>query len=226
MKQSDKTTEVDLAADVIGWLQRQHWEVYPEVRPDLGGPRADIVAVQNGRVWVIECKMSFSLAVIAQANNWIGSAHWVSIATPKRWNRKQAESYLKQEILRWKGIGHLEVGGSGPISRLAPRLNRHARTGPITGCLVAAHVEMGVAGSRNDYYTPYRATCRQLSEYVSTNPGCSLKSAITNIQHHYAKDTTAISCLHKWIRFGKVPGVCRHSDGRSITLHPLPEPAK
>lgn len=224
MTRSDQITEADLAAQVTGWLHKQHWKVYPEVRPQVGGPRADIVAVQAGRVWVIECKTSFSLSVIAQANNWMSHAHWISIATPRKWQQRRAESELKREILRWKGIGYLRVSGiNGVQSMIPPRLNRHARTGLITQSLCDAHIEKGIAGSRNSYHTPFRATCARLLEYVTANPGCSLKDAIVNSQHHYERDSTAVSCLHKWIRFGKVPGVCRRRVGRNMLIYPISE---
>ena len=220
MKQTAKQTEADLAARVTAWLQEQHWKVYPEVRPQLGGPRADIVATQAGRIWIIECKMSYSLPVIAQACNWAGSAHWISVATPKKWQQRMAEARLKREIMQWKGIGHIEVSGD-VRNQVAPRLNRSARTESIALCLHDATIAMGVSGSQNSYYTPYRATCRQLLEYVLDNPGCTMKDAIGHVKHHYNCDTTAISCLNKWIRLGKVPGVCQKRDGRRITLHPV-----
>lgn len=75
------TAEQALAQHVIDWLEAQHWDVYQEVPLHGGGSKtADIVAVRNGLVWVIECKTTLSLAVMAQASSW--NVHLRSIAVP------------------------------------------------------------------------------------------------------------------------------------------------
>ena len=51
-----KIKETEIAEIVIDWLEKQHWDVYQEVPVNSGF--ADIFAVRNGLVWVIETKTS------------------------------------------------------------------------------------------------------------------------------------------------------------------------
>ena len=78
-----KVAETDVAKVVVAWLRNQHWDVHQEVAPGGGGsPRADIVGVQGRRLYVVEVKTAFSLAVVEQAMGWLRSAHYVSVAVP------------------------------------------------------------------------------------------------------------------------------------------------
>ena len=206
-----------MAAKVVDWLTCQHWEVFPEVGTGPGGARADIVARQSGRIWVIECKTGLGLGVMRQAADWVGWAHWVSVAVPRRRNHKTAQ--FSHRVLKWLGVGCLAVDDGMIYATVAPDLNRRLQSTELLDDLNEGHKEMGVAGSQGCYWTPYKETCRELLAFVKKNPGCSMKQAIDGIRHHYDRDTTARSCLLKWIHHGKVPGVRGVREGRRIQLY-------
>jgi len=210
-------TEVELAAKVTAWLTSQHWEVFPEVQPGVSWPRADIVARQSGRIWVIECKTGLGLAVMQQAADWRTWAHWVSVAAPRA--RRGRARDLARRVLEWLGIGCLIVDGPLVTQYLPAQLQRRLSGRYLIDALNDGHKEMGIAGSQGCYWTPYKETCRELLAFVKKNPGCSMKQAIDGISHHYDKDTTARSCLLQWIHHGKVPGVRGVREGRRIQLY-------
>ena len=74
--------ETDLAKSVIAWLQDLKWEVYQEVQVFSYGPIADIVATFGAITWVVETKISFSLKVMSQAEQWTPFSNLVSVAVP------------------------------------------------------------------------------------------------------------------------------------------------
>ncbi|HBD94493.1 MAG TPA: hypothetical protein DC057_10030, partial [Spirochaetia bacterium] len=96
-----KIKETEIAEIVIDWLEKQHWDVYQEVPVNSGF--ADIFAVRNGLVWVIETKTSLSFDVMEQAFR--REVHYRSVAVPKPINsnwflqRKIARDYLNIGIL-------------------------------------------------------------------------------------------------------------------------------
>jgi Holliday junction resolvase len=49
--------EIDIGKALVEWLNVQHWDVYQEVK--IYSHIADVVAVRNGIVWIIECKTSY-----------------------------------------------------------------------------------------------------------------------------------------------------------------------
>lgn len=103
-----KWKETELAQAVIWWLQDYQWEVYQEVQVFAYGDIADIVAVQNGIYWIIECKTTLNLEVMGQALAWKYFAHYVSVATPAACRPSKGRE-LARKILRDKGIGLLAV---------------------------------------------------------------------------------------------------------------------
>ena len=218
------SSERAIAQSVIAWLQVQHWEIYPEVQPGAGSPRADIVAKQGGRIWVVEVKTSLSLAVIAQAWWWLPYAHWVSVAT--RSARHGKGRSMAMHVLEWKGIGLIEASDGIVHQDLSPALHRRIDTRYLGECVGPGHQEMGVAGSQHSYWTPYKATCQRVLAYVQKNPGCTMRELVDSIRHHYSSDTTARSCLLGWISVHKVPGVRAERDGRRMRLWPCEQGCK
>ncbi len=207
-------SEQELARHVVGWLQGQQWDVYQEVATGLyGGPRADIVAVQDGLSWVIETKTSLSLGVIAQAVAWVGRANFISVAVPLSHRRSQGREYAYR-LLRREGIGLLAVETDGWIQHDAPRKFRRTAH-PISDVLCDAQKTMAQAGAaRGGYYTPFAGTCRAAREFVAEHSGCTMRELVDGIKHHYGCDATARACLRKWLGTKKIPGVeQRHESG-------------
>jgi len=213
-------SEQELARSVVDWLRDQHWTVYQEVTTGVLGARADIVATQDGLSWIIETKTSVSLSLLAQASNWIGCANFVSVAIPSR--RRRGPSYeFARRILRERGIGLFEIRELGYVSDVAPRKFRRLISRSITDFLCEEQKTIGEAGSaRGGYVTRFALTCRAVRAFVADNAGCTMRELIDGIEHHYASDSVARSCLRMWIGTDKISGVEQREDGRTWRIFP------
>lgn len=208
-------TESELAAKIVKWLNEQHYDVYQEVGARMGV--ADIVAVMDRRIWVIESKTSLSLRVMEQAHRWIPYAHWVSCAVPYNSGHGYAEL-----VCRHFGIGVLRVSMLNAsyshhdiTESVPPALNRRAVTRHIR--LVEQQKTYAVAGNNNgSHWSPYKQTCASILSYVAEHPGCCLKELVENIDHHYASRSGAKQCISHWVQAGKVPGIRSERDGRYL----------
>ena len=157
--------EIELAEKVIGWLEAQHWDVYQEVQPFDRGSVADIVAIQNNLIWIIEVKCSLSLAVLEQATGWLGFAHFISVAHEQ--NRKVPKGRdVAKAYMRWKGIGEISVGEYDAHEIIDAKLHRKIGN-HVKNCLCEEHKTFAKAG--NPYgqnWTPYQQTCRAVAALV------------------------------------------------------------
>lgn len=197
------TKESELATRVMAWLTAEGWDCYPEVQTHSMSHRADIVAVFKQKlVWVIECKMSLSLAVLDQATRWLGDSHWVSAAVPHR--KRTETSFAAQQYLKWKGIGLIRVaidgeqfrhGFSGVSEIVDAPIHRRNFSNRL---LATLHPDMKryTPGTQSGYSTPYRRTMDGVREFISRNPGCTIKEIMDGIKkHHYSSQSTARSCI-------------------------------
>ena len=226
--------ETRLAAAVIAWLRADGWQVWQEV--SSGNSAADIVAMMDGRIWIIECKASFGLDVIAQANDWRGHAHWISVAVPLA--RQTRASILGRRVCRDLGVGVLTVVGLTFTSNqvrivedVAPRIMRWKRrwlmeTSPLTQMrakLATYPQDYHEAGSAcGGAWTPYKSSCATVAEYVRTHPGCTCPEMIREVGSlHYSTPSTARGSIVHWALHRKVPGVRAERDGRVVRLYPV-----
>jgi hypothetical protein len=208
--------ESELAALVITYLQDLKWKVYKEVKLKKG--RIDIVAVQDQIIWAIECKTTFGLAVLEQAYAWLGDANYVSVATPH-----YVSDRFRRDLLRHYGIGALRVGHKDCTECIAPVLRRRIGKS-IRSNLHPEQLTAGIPGTSNsDYYTPFRATCRNLYAYVLEHPLCTIGEAILAITHHYRSASTAKSSMRVWLHDGKVPGLRLRKEGRKLLIEISPK---
>jgi len=217
--------EAELAAELIKWLESQHYEVYQEVQVNRYDRRADIVAVYQRRLWVSETKMTLSLSVIEQATQWKEAAHWVSVCVPAS-RRGSAARRFAYQVLRKFGVGHIIYDarhGWSQIREMRGDLNRKIL--PHLRDLLDAHGEefkgQHPAGSdKGGYWTPFRHTCIDLTRFVCNHPGCTIKEAVEGITHHYASDKGARSNLVGYIRDGIVEGLeVRKDDKGKVRLY-------
>lgn len=206
-------SELELAQEVVRYLQDDGWEVYQEVQILAGCGIADIVAKKGQILWFIECKRSLELNLIAQASEWKDHGDYVSIAVPrlKRRSSRKGRSFA-YKILQWQGIGAFELyksrghrGQEGEIyveERLEPALQAESHFKKTA--LAKLHESMkdfAKAGNANgNRWTPFKQTCLNLTEYVVQNPGCYLSDAMKSIPHHYRSDVVAIARMAKNIR--------------------------
>ena len=197
--QKKPESETELAKDVIEWLTADGWEVFQEV--PAHGHVADIVAKRGPLVWIIEAKVSFGLAVIEQASNWVHYANLVSVAVP--YSRKDE---FKRQICSKFGVGvlvwrheHNTYANSWKISEtIRPEFCRKT-IGSWEKILKEQHKTFCAAGStgQKKRFTPFVDTCQQLVQIVTNNPGITLKNALLLIKHHYKTPASArASILH------------------------------
>lgn len=197
-------SEADMARAVVTELQRQGYETYEEVSTGYGGRRADIVAVRKPIVMIVECKVSLSLKLLDQLSMWHGEANYTIGAVAAGRIGVAAKRYLRSQ-----GLGLWKLVADEIHEEVAPRLHRHCRD-RISDSLRPEQRsgEYAQAGSNGGgYWTPFRATCRDLCEAVKRNPGIKLRDALLQIDHHYATTKSAMSALPALIQKGVVAGV-------------------
>jgi hypothetical protein len=169
--------ETELGALVVAWLKEQHWDVYQEVMFGHYGGVADIVAVRNGIMWIIECKLSYCFTVLEQASRW--PAHYRSIAVP--FSRTPRDYRVAKDYYL---VGVLEVDPvsdyrGGVYERIQPKLfvHNHKQVKKYLALLTELHKTYAMAGSdRGDHLTPYKQTMIDVRRYVESHPGCTIKN--------------------------------------------------
>lgn len=231
-------TEAELAAAVVAWLDQERYEVAQEVElPGVGV--LDIVARMGRKLWVVEAKLSMSLALVAQAQRRLGYAHRVSIAVPepKRKNAWATDPLQNRiGLLRSLGIGVISAGfstryveGEGTV-RDVPAVRercqgvyvRPGRLSSLEDALRDEHFtgEWSAAGTKDGgHYTAFGATARRVVEFVRENPGCSIGEIIEG-GHHYANDKVARARIDVMIRQGVIGGIRRRGSGRQRRYYP------
>lgn len=238
--------ETELAKSVITWLEGNGWDVYQEVQPLRCDRVADIVAVSGPTLWIIECKTTLGLSVMAQALLWIGWAHYVSVAVPDaRHSRGRSYAYgcLEQDTglieVYKEPVYTPEIKGprgrqrflredwSGVAERVAPKLHRKhpsaaaARIARLRAELSPQHktyAEAGNAGGRR--WTPFRQTCERMRAAVANNPGMGTKELIANLRHHYMSAASARGTLSRLAQEGVIEGVRCVKEGSRLRFYP------
>lgn len=212
--------ETELATKISAWLRSQHWSTYHEVCGRGGSARADIVAVFRPRLWVIECKLTLGLSVLAQADHWRRYAHMVSVAVPSSGRRSQARDFAKI-IAGERGIGIITIDEHGTIrDPVTPRLNRRPSLPGVLAKMLhedQCHVVPGQRGG--DYSTPFRRTCRLLSRTIRSHGKDGRMFAAVAMRvtaHHYGSDAAARSTLVSLADQGIVPGIQTVREGRRV----------
>jgi hypothetical protein len=212
-----KRQEIDVARPIVDYLRDAGWAVYQEVDLGVGMPRFDIVATRGPVLRVVETKTSFSSAVVEQAIKASMYANHVHVGIP---SLHCAGRFAMQRLCRYEGIGILEVSRSSIVEVLGASFNRKALTQYTRRVLVEDQKEWGEAGnSEHNYYTPWRATCRNWASYVAKHSGCTIADMLRDCEHHYRKDSTARTAMTKWIGLGKVPGIRSENVGHKIRLY-------
>jgi len=215
MKRNKFESEEQLAEIIVDWLKENGWEVYQEVQIRSYDSIADIVAIKDEKIWVIETKLNFGFKVLAQADGWKKLAHYISIGIPYN-----CTNPFREKIAKLLDIGVLAVtyrerynhtlkktinheiiesvkptAYENPYMYLKKGLNEHQKT----------FAKAGNNGGQR--YTPFKNTIRLLQELVAQEKRILLKDAITKIKHHYSSDASARNSLRKWILDGQVKNI-------------------
>jgi hypothetical protein len=222
---SPKFSEADLCQIAVKYLEEQGWECYKEVCFQGLEGRADIVGVFDKRLlWIIEAKLHLNLDVIAQASEWQGHAHLVSILTPYPKNGDYVKRRFTTKLLRGLGVGQIQASRDETLRIFSEaRLDRaaHRLAKGLIEQLRPEHKVYAQAGTNGGYWTPYKETVRQVQEYVKANPGISLGEAIEKLgKLHYASKSSARATLRKRIEWGQFKGIRMERTGRELRLFP------
>jgi hypothetical protein len=220
-------SEQELAAVVVAWLQDLRWDVYQEVQIQSYEPIADIVAVnERGLTWIVETKRSFGFKVLSQADEWIGSANYVSVAVPMR---RGNLSRLEVKTLKWLGIGCLYIYSHQDVSeQVQPRLQRRLKwKKQIKEYLTEKHKTFASAGNAaGRRLTPFQNTCDEILREVRWSPGITLKELLSKVSTHYHSTATAKSCILQWGKKGIIRGVRFEKDGKVWRLYERKAPLR
>lgn len=185
--------EKELAIPIIKWLEEQHWDIYQEVTFNRS-TRADIVAVRDNKLWIIETKTSFTLSVLDQARRWPVDFRSVGVPRAKREDRS-----LAYDIASYLKLGVIEVSGDWVDEvRRAPfmRIN-HGYAKTMIEKLRPEHKTSLMAGSKGGgYFTPYKQTMDMVRRSIAKNPGCTIRDIFNDIgKGHYSTGSSARSCI-------------------------------
>lgn len=231
----DWESEAEMAARVVEWLELQGYDVYQEVEYLAG--IADIVAIKNRQIMVVECKMQFSFHVVEQANNWAPYADFTVVAVPsyypkgssRRWLTKSSRGYPAgwsfgfAMCSSWN-IGVMLVGKHQPLVDAVyaphgfppqsmaksrdPRALTDAQRNRFLSILRPEHKTYAKAGSPTGRrWSPYKETCEAFRKYVAEHPGITLKEACAAVKHHYSSQSSMVQRFAILIPKGAVPGV-------------------
>ena len=217
--------ETELAKEVVDWLKKGEWTVYQEVQICSFGRRADIVAVRNSLVWVIETKTSLTFKVYEQAVNWTGYANYVSIGIP---GKKQPNDFACKLLKRdgvgvvWLNNNSLEFrkfndNGDVVYEYLPPRLQRRT-TNSLKDALRSEHKDFCEAGSQSGGWTPFLATVTAIKRYLTRKEWVAQGEVIKAIVHHYSTDTRCKQAIAQWIKAGVIKGIDRKKENNRIYL--------
>lgn len=226
--------ETIVGAAVVALLRERGFEVYQEVLCAWGSC-LDLAATRGPLLIAVECKVAVTFEVMSQALRWVPHAHHAYVAAPlPRYGLHEFQRLLLEEL----GLGFIGVreprdvvyvgdapedGTDGAASAeilLDPRWNRRADD-RLRKTLREEHKTFAPAGSSGAArWSPFKSTVQELARFVADNPGCTLKTAIDGIRHHYRNKRGAMSSLVHWIDAGSVAGVrIEREDGR-LLLYP------
>lgn len=198
------TKESELAAIVVSWLESQHWDVYQEV-VTTGGV-ADIVAVKEGIVWVVETKLQLGLDVLSQiyGRKWCHMRSVAVLSPKKHSSERDFAMKIAQEMCT---CGVLEINdnyNSLRVIHAAPLMRgNHAGAKKLLASLKPEHKTFAKAGSSSGgHYTPYKSTIENVRRLLSANPdGLTTKEIMDQLaKHHYRTDASARSALPSALR--------------------------
>lgn len=216
--------ETELAAPIIEYLAAFHWDVYQEV-PVYGGI-ADIFAVLDSRVWIIELKKTLSLQLLDQAVKRYARAHYISIGIPATKPYPEIKSLAVRAVLERYGIGVLMVDEKQKvIEARGPKLNRDIFDFVLKESLKGLHPKMkkNRAGSKpGNNWTPWKEWKADVQRVVAANPGITPKEMVDRLKTlaPYRKPENAMHAAVYYVRNGLIEGVEVVTDNRRLRLYP------
>jgi hypothetical protein len=210
---SSPKTEKDLGLLVKVWLIAEDWDCFPEAQIRQRGPRADLIAIKDSLLWVIETKLSLNLQVIEQALRWrdLGALYTsIAVLKPKRkyhqkftWHSNFVDRFFRQEGL---GLIFGDLLDNTVIEAIPPRLHRYnyQRSKNIIAQL-DPRMKLYIPGStsKEGFSSPYQRTIENAITFIAAQKTCSINELLTNIKTHFRVRAKARNFLIKHL--------CQHS---------------
>lgn len=207
MKSYKFKSEEEFAEIIVKWLKSNGWEVYQEVQLNRhAGSIADIVALKDGKYWIIECKLNFGFNVMSQADEWRYFANYVSVAIPYT-----NKTLFRVKLCKLLNIGVLTViynqwlrdqsiDKHWQVNEDLKALEQELKYKSLINQLTEKHKTFAKAG--NNYskrITPFKLTVEKLVNYVKENNGSLLREVVKKIDHHYSTNNSAKTNLAEMI---------------------------
>jgi hypothetical protein len=198
-----KLKETDIAKKLIDSFAGTGYEIFQEVTTPNGS--ADIV-LRYGFTWAIEVKLGMSLTVLAQARYNLRYFNYSSICIPGKAINGKTFNFGREICKEW-GIGIFIVPAHNEVRELlTAKIQRNVLKKHIT--LIDAQKTFAEAGnSDGKRWTPFAQTVESLKYYIKNNPGCRLKIALQEIDHHYSSLSSAQSSIRQWVNDGVIKGI-------------------
>lgn len=218
--------ETDLAKPIIDYLESFHWDVYQEV--PCGSGVADILAVLDKRIWVVELKKSLSLQLLDQAIYRHYRVNYVSVGIPRpKTYNPEIKGTAVNHILNSYGIGVFMVGGrKGILKERSPILNRRPYFSEnIEKILKSLHPKMkqNKAGSRpGNNWTPWKEWKEDVERVVAKNPGITPKEMVDKLKRidPYRRPDNAMHAVVYYARSGLIERVKVAKENNRLHLYP------
>ena len=198
--------------------------MYQEV--PCGSGVADILAVLDKKIWVVELKKSLSLQLLDQAIYRCARVHYVSIGIPIRNYDIERKNFAVRTILDHYGIGVFMVGVSGGLfEKRSPRLNENPFSYDLHKTFKALHPKMKLnnAGSvPGNNWTPWKEWKKNVEKIVAENPGITPKEMVVKLKSiaPYTKPENAANAAVYYARNGLIERVDVVKKSNRLHLYP------
>lgn len=188
------------------------YDLYFEAPPN----HVDIVALAGKKRITIEVKKEFNFKVIEQAYR---NTHWfhlsyVATVRPKDYG-------FREKLCRDYGIGVLYYNPRymnlfyQVEESVRPVFHKVPHT-LLTHVNYSDHMKLsipGSSGSEGKVVTAFKMTVWELEKYVKRHKGCTLKEALSAIDHHYSSFQSARGSIYQYLANGVIDTICL-TDGK------------
>ena len=105
--------------------------------------------------------------------------------------------------------------------QLAPSLLRRADVAVLLDALRPEHKAELAGTNHGGYWTPCKETLREVSAFVASHPGSTLREVVESVKSHYANKRTFSQSIPWMLKKGLLKGVEMRRDGKALRLYPV-----
>jgi len=176
----------------------------------------DIVGKSGKIVIAVEVKKHLNFKVIQQAYDNIRSCHYSYVAVPKS---SADRNSFGMKICDKLGIGVLvyndiyDSHGERVVEKVKPFFNRSPFVQYAKKLNANSWQKRAIPGAKDgETITAFSVTLEYLEIYVRRHPGCEIKNALKDIDHHYGSLSSAKSCIVGYIDSGVIKTIRREGN--------------